>query len=41
MRVEPNNNSIWLSRGSQARAVATQDPRGIELLQAKEKLHAV
>ena len=28
-------------RGSQAQAVATQDSRGIELLQAKENLHAV
>ena len=32
---------INLSRGSQARAVATQDSHGIELLQAKENLHAV
>jgi len=30
-----------MSRGSQARAVATQDSRGIELLQAKENLRAV
>ena len=36
-----SKTTVRLSRGSQARAVATQNSHGIELLQAKENLCAV